>query len=135
GPICAREAQKGLPGNLFVALGLDAPFDVPGAIRASAGVFPVDPAAMKAGDLKKFADLGRGAPTWWAGLGHDAGLLAWAAVKQLPKTRAADADAIAARSKAVIGYLAAAAGDLWTTEAKGFAGARTMRRAVSVTSP
>ncbi|MFO0613258.1 MAG: hypothetical protein U0414_11740 [Polyangiaceae bacterium] len=132
GPTCARESQKALP-PLALALGLDVPMDVPGQVRASAGIYPVDLAAVKDAEVLKFtAELGGVAPSWWAGLGHDAGLLAWAAVYNLEPPKAGDEGALAAREALVTKRLGDATGPLWTTAAKGFAGARVMPRALSV---
>lgn len=134
GPTCARESLKGLP-PLYVALGLDGPLDVAADARAAAGLYPIDLKVTKDADVVRYADLGRGAPSWWAGLGHDAGLLAWAAVQKLPKMAApADADALAEREALVTKKVADATGALWTTGAIGFLGGRVMQRDVRVTA-
>lgn len=131
GPICVREATKSLPG-LFVALGLDGPLDVGAGLRAHAGLYPIDGATSKDAGVLAYVDLGRGAPSWWAGLGHDAGLLAWAAVSRLPKTKPEGDQALAEREALVTKLVAEATAGLWTTDATGFAGARVIARDVRV---
>lgn len=131
GPTCTRESLKVIPG-VIVALGLDGPLDVPAQFRAAAGLYPVDSATAKDAGVVQYAALGRGPPSWWAGLGHDAGLLAWAAVQKLPKTKPADEKAIEERGALVTQRLKDATGALWTTEAMGFSGGRVLARTVRV---
>jgi Periplasmic binding protein len=134
-PRCMRDAIAGAAPSVTLALGLDAPTDSAGRLGAHAGIFPFTITLSKSGDpeLDKFLALGRGAPSWWAGLGHDAGKLAWAAVSQLPSLAGPDnAQATAERKALVTKLLASAQDSLWTTEAKGFAGARTISRSVTV---
>jgi hypothetical protein len=83
-------------------------------------------------DVTKFLALGRGAPGWWAGLGHDAGKLAWAAVSQLPSEAPNDTKAMTDRKALVTRLLAAADVPLWTTDARGFGGARVLPRKVGL---
>lgn len=135
GPTCVRESLKALP-PLYRALGLDGPLDVDADARAAAGLYPIDLRIVKDADVLKFAELGRGAPSWWAGLGHDAGILAWSAVRQLPKMAptGADAETLAEREALVTKFVADAIGALWTTGATGFVGGRVMERDVRVTA-
>jgi len=132
-PRCAAESAGHAPTNVAVALGLDAPLSIPAHVRATAGLFPM--AAGGSGtdeDVTKFLALGRGAPGWWAGLGHDAGKLAWAAVSQLPSEAPNDTKAMTDRKALVTRLLAAADVPLWTTDARGFGGARVLPRKVGL---
>jgi ABC-type sugar transport system substrate-binding protein len=132
GPTCIRDAIGNASGAL-VALGLDAPGDLGGKLGAHAGMFPFTATSPGSdAELAKFFALGRGAPSWWAGLGHDAGKLAWAAVSQLSEIAPTDADATSARKNQVMKLLSSAEGSLWTTEARGFAGGRVIPRSISV---
>lgn len=133
GPTCARESMKALPGAV-IAFGLDGPLDVAAQFRAAAGLYPIDLATAKDAGVTEYAALGRGAPSWWAGLGHDAGLLAWAAVQQLPKTKPADEKAVEERGALVTQRLGDATGALWTTEATGFSRGRVLSRTLRVTA-
>jgi hypothetical protein len=124
-PSCARDAIAAAGGTgLRLAFGLDAGEAArPGALVASAGQFP----PARAADSK-------GAPPggWWAALGRDAGVLAWAAVRGLPATGTEDPAEVRARRAAVAAALARVEVALWTTEATGFAGGRALARRISV---
>jgi hypothetical protein len=132
-PRCASEAASRVPVSVAVAFGLDAPASVPAHVRATAGLFPMheNPSGGDE-DIARFLSLGRGAPTWWAGLGHDAGKLAWAAVSQLPDQAAADTRAMADRKALVTRLVASADVPLWTTDARGFGGGRVLPRTIGL---
>lgn len=131
GPVCTREAADG--SSLTLALGLDAPASLDARFRARAGRFPIG-AGTGGGDadLATFFERSSEPPSWWAGLGHDAGKLAWAAVSALPSKTATDSRAIAARKETLTGLVAAANEPLWTTTARGFAGGRALARDITV---
>ena len=132
-PRCAAESAGHAPTIVAVALGLDAPVTVAAHVRATAGLFPIAVGTTSADeDVTKFMALGRGAPSWWAGLGHDAGKLAWAAVSQLPNEAPSDTKAMTDRKALVTRLVAAADVPLWTTDARGFGGARVLPRKIGL---
>ena len=133
GPTCIREALHGANPRVPVGLGLDGPTDVAVHDRVSAGMFPVGTTSTDP-ELTALLAEGRGPPSWWTGLGHDAGKLAWAAVSKLAASRDADAQNLAARKDRVVELVAKEEATLWTTEARGFAGARLITRDVGVRS-
>jgi hypothetical protein len=73
------------------------------------------------------------APSWFAALGHDAAVLARAALRSLPLDRADAKDEVDKRHDAVRDAILRAEADLWTTEARGFAGQAVMAREIGVT--
>lgn len=96
-----------------------------------AGVLPI--VAAKASDigdpevLAFYNELGH-APSWWAALARDAGILARQAVSALPANTTANPDAIAQRHAIVASALGRAKAPLWTTEAPGFEGGHVLAR-------
>ncbi len=71
-----------------------------------------------------------GSPGWFAGLGHDAALLASLALRALPPGTASDPQEVSRRRAAVQQALLAAACTLWTTLARGFEGQRVIAREI-----
>jgi hypothetical protein len=71
-------------------------------------------------------------PSFWAALGRDAAVLAWEGVKSLPENGTEDPAEVTARRAQVAAALAAAQADLWTTDARGFSGARVLPRTLGV---
>lgn len=130
GRSCTASALPAL-GGMGVAFGLDA--SVPGreGLVASAGLFPIVRKA-KGSDpmLDTYRERKGGEPSWWAGLGHDAGLLVKDAVQGLPTEEGEAAAAVAIRKRLVTDAVAKSDQSLWTTEARGFDGARTMSRTI-----
>ncbi len=132
GATCAADAAGALPGGLAVAFGLDAGAVERAGLFASSGIFP-DPGGFDDPLLAAWRAQGRGSPSWWTGLGHDAGVLARAAVVALPEdVDDQQAAAAAARKGAAIRALASAEGTLWTTAARGFGGQRVLARDITV---
>jgi hypothetical protein len=129
GPACAADALGRREGRLALAFGLDT--SSPGApgVHAACGIFP-DPSKSADPLLAKFRETERVEPSWWVALGHDAGLLVKAAVAELPQQDADDAAAHAQRKELVARAVARAQVDLWTTEARGFAGGRVIPRTI-----
>jgi hypothetical protein len=72
------------------------------------------------------------APSWFAALGHDAAILARAALRTLPLDRAEAKEEVDKRHDAVRDALLRAEADLWTTEARGFAGQATITREIGI---
>lgn len=133
-PACSKTALAALDGKTTVAFGFDARVpDRDGGAFASAGQFPV---TSRTGDngLAAYRKIGRGDPSWWAALGHDAGVLVEDAIIGLPTEEDAAALASALRKRIVADGIAKAERPLWTTDAKGFEGGRVMPRKIGVTS-
>jgi hypothetical protein len=70
-------------------------------------------------------------PSWFAALGHDAALLAGRAVEQLSDLETEDPAEVTRRRRQATELLARASGELWSTEATGFGGARTLPRKIA----
>jgi len=102
----------------------------PGAHWLEAGVFPVQDGA---GDerLKGWLAAGREPPSWWTALGRDAAVLAWAAVRDLQETTT-DLGEVRARRLEATSALLATEADLWTTDARGFAGTQRLERRITL---
>jgi hypothetical protein len=69
-------------------------------------------------------------PGWWAALGHDAAVLAWAAVRTLPQQGTEDPREVTARLAKAAQALGDASGELWTSEARGFGGKQVLPRTI-----
>ena len=115
--------------NLRIAVGLEAaelaaePTRMP-LLLASSGSFPLrrsDSSSALYGFKKRH---GRPA-SFWAALGHDAAVLARAALRSLPIDRAEDAPEVEARHRTATGALGNVDAELWSTAARGF-GSRTV---------
>jgi ABC-type sugar transport system substrate-binding protein len=113
----ALPAQAPLPANALVL---------------SAGYFPLVAGATSAPWLKVWQTQRLTPPSFWAALGRDAGVLAWEGVEALPAQGTEDPKEIQIRRVAARDALAAATAELWTTEARGFAGARVLPRRLGV---
>ncbi|WP_437967033.1 hypothetical protein WMF04_47065 [Sorangium sp. So ce260] len=147
---CAEQALRAAPRAVTVALGFEAAVPPPpGSLVATAGLFPLvaPPAGAQsrpgAGDPRAPSGApGAGAalavwlathpspPSYWAALGRDAGVLAWAGVQRLPKTGTEDPAEVKARRLAAASALSGATAELWTTAAAGFGGKRVLPRVV-----
>ncbi|NUO52127.1 MAG: ABC transporter substrate-binding protein [Polyangiaceae bacterium] len=134
GPRCAAEAGASATGNLALAFGLDGGAVERRGFYASAGQFPFSGASTQDPLLAAWFKGGRGDPTWWNALGHDAGMLAKQAVLSLPADTddTDDAKASQRRKNAAIKAVAEARAQMWTTEAQGFGGKRTIARTIKV---
>jgi hypothetical protein len=110
--------------GLLAASMASAPARIP-IIFASAGRFPArqgDPIAS--GYVKR-----NGAPPgWFAALGHDAAMLARAALDAVPERRVEDPAAVARFHAEVRRAMASAETDLWSTDARGFGGGNAIAR-------
>lgn len=132
-PDCARVAlAAAAPLKLRFGAGFESdPLPLPvGSLVATAGIFPIGAEASPA--LRTWLEHHRAPPSWWAALGHDAAVLAWAGVSALPKQGTEDPREVAVRRAWAASALAAAQAELWTTEARGFAGARALPRTIGV---
>ncbi|WP_437723864.1 hypothetical protein [Sorangium sp. So ce861] len=143
---CAEQAIRAAPRGVTLALGFEAAVPPPpGSLVATAGLFPLvaapagaqpPPGAGGAGSAGAGAALAvwlathPSPPSFWAALGRDAGVLAWAGVQRLPKTGTEDPAEVKARRLAAASALSSAAVELWTTSATGFGGKRVLPRVV-----
>ncbi|WP_437287353.1 hypothetical protein [Sorangium sp. So ce406] len=143
---CAEQAIRAAPRAVTIALGFEAASaPPPGSLVATAGPFPFAaapagaprPPAAGAPDAPGAATaLGAwlathpAPPSFWAALGRDAGVLAWAGVQKLPKTGTEDPAEVKARRLAAASSLSGARAELWTTSATGFGGKRVLPREV-----
>ena len=98
---------------------------------ASAGRFPLTGGGA-ASPLFGFKERHGQAPSWFSTLGHDAAVLARAALKTLPADPTEDTAEVKRRQHAVALALRTAEGDLWSTDARGFAGRSRIERDVRV---
>jgi hypothetical protein len=134
GAACAREAiaAAGSPRIVFGAgLELGAAVLPTGSLLAQAGIYPMDPGHLAPAAAPWLHDHAA-APGWWAGLGHDAAVLAWAGVRALPETGTEDPKEVAGRRALAAQALGVAQADLWTTAARGFGGARVLPRSIVI---
>lgn len=145
---CAERALRAAPRGAAIALGLEAAIPPPpGSLVATAGLFPmsvpsvgalgsqraagVDPPSPEAqAALAAWLTSHPGPPSFWAALGRDAGVLAWAGVRSLPATGTEDSAEAKARRLAAANALATATTPLWTTSARGFGGGRVLPREI-----
>lgn len=138
---CTREAileaSKALPSPLVSAVGFqggEIAFSPPGEgilVVASAGSFPLTATDTRS-PLEALRKHRGDPPTWSMVLGHDAAVLARAAVQDLPQQRTEDQDGIVALHKRTTEALAKAQADLYSTEVKGFSGRHVIMRTVFV---
>jgi hypothetical protein len=122
---CARDVASELVTareRLVLALGLDA-----GGVGATLGVPTLTPGAGKyPGNTP--------AGGWYEALGHDAAVLAARALTALPSegvARQADVEALHAKARDA---LATVEVELWTSDDKGFRGARVLGRELTIVS-
>ncbi|XYH97264.1 hypothetical protein ACMHYB_57495 [Sorangium sp. So ce1128] len=148
---CAEQALRAAPRSVTIALSFEAAISPPpGSLVATAGLFPFTAAPASAqrppggGAPDASAQGAPGAavalaawlathptpPSFWAALGRDAGVLAWAGVQRLPKTGTEDPAEVKARRLAAASALSSATAELWTTSATGFGGKRVLPRAI-----
>ena len=134
GAACAREAIAAAGSTRIVfGAGLELGDTVlpTGSLVAEAGIFPIDPAHLSPA-VAPWMKAHAGPPSWWAGLGHDAAVLARAGVQALPERGTEDPKEVSERRALAAQALAAAQADLWTTAARGFGGARVLPRSVVI---
>jgi hypothetical protein len=101
----------------------------------AAGVIPVvarSPADIADDDVRAYVTQFATRPSWWTALGRDAAALARAALRGIPTDATTDRAAVAQRRALAQSRLDAATARLWTTEATGFAGARTIARTLRI---
>ena len=131
---CASEAMvAAAAARVKFAAGLEANMLVvpPGSLRATAGLFPIDGARPPAA-LGEWMKHHAAPPSYWAALGRDAAALAWTGVQALPARGTEDPKVVAARRAQAAQALAGAEAELWTSDGRGFGGARTLPRSIGV---
>ncbi|WP_437796599.1 hypothetical protein [Sorangium sp. So ce693] len=146
---CAEQALRAAPRSVTIALAFETAIaPPPGSLVATAGLFPLLAAPSGAqpppgaGDPRATPSSGAAAalaawlathpspPSFWAALGRDAGVLAWAGVQRLPKTGTEDPAEVKARRLAAVSAMSTATAELWTTSADGFGGRRVLPRVI-----
>jgi hypothetical protein len=123
-------------GRVRAAIGLDGAEIAaePGALAlsvASAGRFPLLPGSSSS-PLFGFKERHGQAPSWFATVGHDAAVLARAALRALPADQTEDAVEVAKRQQRAEASLRSVDVDLWSTSARGFSGAAVLGREIRV---
>jgi hypothetical protein len=138
--LCARDvARETQESGRRVTLGLSLEAgEVYGELDAAqprfalaAGTFPHrEGISAPAAQVELVAQSGH-APSWYTALGHDAAALARAVLASFPLDRVDDARAVAALHQRAREKLADAEAPLWSTERRGFGGARALPRVLS----
>jgi hypothetical protein len=131
---CVRDALDARPTGVTFAFGLDAGGAREAGLFATAGIFPIVASRSTDPMLETFRQNGRGEPSFWVALGHDAGVLVQIAVAALPAEDTGDAVTAAKRKDVVASAIERAEGTLWTTDARGFGGGRVLPRKLGVVS-
>jgi hypothetical protein len=132
---CISDVLLAVSGtSVQTAVGLDVEgVSLPkGTLAATAGLYPIDPRNISNATLSLWMRQHADPPNIWAGLGRDAAVLAWSAVQVLPARGTRDPEEVNARHRKAAETLSAAQAELWTTEARGFAGTRKLPRQVTV---
>ncbi|WP_441290358.1 hypothetical protein ACSRUE_07130 [Sorangium sp. KYC3313] len=146
---CADQALRAAPRSVTIALAFETAIaPPPGSLVATAGLFPLlaapsgaqpppgagdpraTPASGAAAALAAWLATHPSPPSFWAALGRDAGVLAWAGVQRLPKTGTEDPAEVKARRLAAASAMSTATAELWTTAADGFGGRRVLPRVI-----
>lgn len=130
GPDCIRAVTAAPSPGVRHAFGEEA-YGRPmpqGSLLLTLGRYPIPAAAMTEEWLLGWSRIRPMPPSFWSGLGRDAGVLAWAGVRALPAAGTEDPKLVKERRLTARDALAAATDDLWTTEARGFEGGRVLQR-------
>jgi len=140
---CARDVSRELLASgrrLTLGLALDCG-EVIGELDASqpriavgAGAFPLRKGSSAPASLTSFAEQSGRSPSWYAALGHDAAALAGAALASFALEHVDDARTVAELHRRARDELAKSEAELWTTQARGFAGQRAIQRKLGTVS-
>ena len=133
-PSCAVDFLRGKGlGKVRFAANLDflASALPKGSLVPTLGLFPLLDGPTPA-PLDEWMKSHRTPPTFWSALGRDAAMLGWQSVQVLPKRGTADPKEVEAQHAQVASALRAAKGELWTTEAHGFAGGQVLGRTLGI---
>jgi hypothetical protein len=130
------DAAEGKLARVRAAIGLDAAEIVsePSPLLlsvAAAGRFPLIP-GNAGSPLFGFKERHGQAPSWFSTIGHDAAVLARAALRTLPTDATEQAGEVAGRHQRAQASLRGVEVDLWSTTARGFAGGSALERDVHV---
>ncbi len=131
----ARESQE-TGRRVTLGLGLEAGevFDQlePAQPRfaLAAGAFPHRKGTPAPASQERLVAQSGHAPSWFTTLGHDAALLAKAALAELPLERVDDARVVAELHQSAAERLGRAEAELWSSDQRGFAGQRVLPRAL-----
>ena len=124
-PAVALTLESGVPMN-------EAPRGVT-ILSASAGIVPVlaaRPEEARDEEVHAFMERFGVRPSYWTALGHDAGVLAKAALASLPRDTTTDAKAVVERRGVVQAGLLATRVRLWTTDEQGVGDSRVLARSL-----
>jgi ABC-type branched-subunit amino acid transport system substrate-binding protein len=139
---CARDAIAELTaagGRPLLAFGLQcaellSTLETPHQrIAIASGEFPLRSGSASEG-MKRWRERTGRPPTWHAALGHDAALLAAAAISDFALERVDDAREVAALHRRAQKSLATAKAVLWTSDRTGFEGGRQLPRKLRIAS-
>ncbi|MEO6573459.1 MAG: hypothetical protein ABIP89_06450, partial [Polyangiaceae bacterium] len=121
----AGSVERGLPARVLTASAGVIPVIVP-AKGSDAGASQIDPG------VRSFMGSFGATPTWRTALGRDAGILARAAVLNLPLDDALAPAEVTRRRDLVRREFSAARQHLWTSEAEGVDASNTLRRTLKI---
>jgi hypothetical protein len=122
---CTRELSRELGvGRVRLGLGLDTS-ELFASMRS-------DPALLAVGAGRFPQGLSDSPPSWYEALGHDVAELVRTALNDFPTERVDDTRSVSGLHQRAQAALLGAEADLWTTERRGFGGARRMARAWTV---
>ncbi|MBX3230528.1 MAG: hypothetical protein KIT84_02655 [Labilithrix sp.] len=139
---CARDVLRDVGSRTApVALTLEAGVplsDVPKGVTvlsAAAGIIPVltsKPDEVQSDEVRRFMESLGVRPSWWSALGHDAGVLAKAALQSVPTSSTVDPEVITQRRALVQTGLLATRVALWTSEEQQLKSTRILDRTLSL---
>ncbi len=124
-PAVALTLESGIPMN-------EAPRGV-AVLAASAGIVPVlasRPEEARDEEIRSFMERFGVRPSYWTALGHDAGVLAKAALAPLPKDTTTEPKIVLERRATVQAGLLATRVRLWTTDERGVDDGRVLPRSL-----
>jgi hypothetical protein len=131
----AEVAASGL-GPVWAGVGLEAgplaaePRHFP-LLVARAGPFPLTRAEANS-PLRAFLRRQGKAPSWYSALGHDAAVIARAALRAIPQDRAEESREVTRRHELAGAAILRFEGELWSTDARGFGGSNTIPRDIKI---
>jgi hypothetical protein len=106
-------------------------------LSASAGIVPIlaaNAASARDDDVRDFMERFGVRPSYWTALGHDAGVLAKAALAPLPNDTTTDSRAVTQRRAVVQAGLLATRVRLWTSDEQGIGEGRVLPRSLRLVS-
>jgi hypothetical protein len=131
-----NDAAASKLGRVRAAVGIEAaeivsePSPLPLSV-ASAGRFPLTP-GDPGSPLFGFKERHGQSPSWFSTMGHDAAVLARAALRTLPAESTAEPAEVASRHRRAEASVRGVEVDLWSTAARGFSGRSTIERDVRI---